>query len=44
MHSEARVGNVVASLDARGKGLVYTRPEAFKESLGGGESECDARE
>lgn len=43
MHSEARVGDVGESLDTRGRGLVYTRPEAFKVSLREGESLCDAR-
>jgi hypothetical protein len=44
LHSGAIVGDVVVSLDTRGRGLVYTRPEAFKESLGGGESDCGVRE
>ena len=44
LHSEARIEDVVVSLDTRGRGLVYTRPEAFKDSLRGGESDCGARE
>jgi hypothetical protein len=44
LHSGAMVGDVGVSLDTRGRGLVYTRPEAFKESLGGGEPGCGACE
>ena len=38
MHSGDRVGDVVGSLDTRGRGLVYTRPEALGSALRGGVS------